>query len=105
QVLLRDDILIADELGEVRGDLPDPVLEVQHHRELVGRLDAVEVVPEEGRRAATRVRLEVLLDRELDVFRRQLTPALVKLHPGPELECPRPQLVRWLPLRAQPRAI
>ena len=52
QILLRDDVLVADELGEVRGDLPDPVLEVHDYGELVRRLDPVEVRAEERRRAA-----------------------------------------------------
>src|SRR4030095_778440 len=51
EVFLRDDVLVADELREVRGDLPDPVLEVPHHRQLVRRVYAVEVVVEERRRA------------------------------------------------------
>jgi hypothetical protein len=49
EVFLRDDVLVADELREVRGHLPDAVLEVQHHRQLVRRLDALEVVAEERR--------------------------------------------------------
>src|SRR5262249_56988915 len=88
QVFLGDDVLVADELGEVRRDLPHSILEVPHYRELVGCLDAIEVQAEEGRRAAARVGLHILLDRELDVLGRELAPALVELDARPELERP-----------------
>jgi hypothetical protein len=47
QIFLRDDVLVADELGKQRGHFPDAVLEVHDDRELVGRLDAVELHAEE----------------------------------------------------------
>src|SRR5262252_7185895 len=46
-VLLRGGVLVADELGEVRRHLPRAVLEVHDDRELVGRLDPVELAAEE----------------------------------------------------------
>src|SRR5262245_55184152 len=101
QIFLWDDVLVADELGEVRFDLPDAILEVHDHCELVGCFDTIEIQAEEGRRAAARVRLHVLFDRELDVLRGQFAPALVELDARPQLERPRPHLVRRLPLRGQ----
>jgi hypothetical protein len=50
-VLLRGDVLVADELREVRRHLPDAILEVHHHRVLVGRLDPVELLAEETARS------------------------------------------------------
>src|SRR5206468_9893398 len=105
EVFLRDDVLVADELREVRRDLPEPILEMQHHRQLVRRLDPLEVVAEERRRAAAGVRLEILLNGELDVLGRQLAPALVKLDARAELERPGPHLVRRLPFRGEARAV
>jgi hypothetical protein len=105
EVLLRDDVLIADVLREERRHDPLPRLEVHHDRELVGRLDALEVVAEEVGRAAERVGLVALLDGELDVLGSQLSVALVERHTGPQLEGPRAHLVGGLPLGGQPRAV
>ena len=104
-VLLRGDVLVADELGEVRGDFPDAVLEVHHDRVLVGRLDPLEVGAEERRRSARHVGPQILLDGELDVLGRHLAEAFVELHARAELERPRPELVRRLPFRRQPRHV
>src|SRR5262249_15294727 len=59
----------------------------------------------EGRRAAAGVRLQVLLDRELDVLRRELAKSLVELHAGTQLERPRLELVRGLPFGGEPGAV
>ena len=102
-VLLRRDVLVADELRDLGRHLPQAILEVQHDRVLVGDLDTVEVDAEEGRGAARRVRLEVLLDRELHVLGGHLAEPLVELHALAQLEGPGSHLVRRLPFRGQPR--
>ena len=104
-ILLRGDVLVADELGEVRRHLPDLVLEVHHDRVLVRRLDALQVHAEERRRSALRIWLEVLLDGELHVLRGHLAEPFVELHARTELERPRLELVRGLPLGRQARAV
>jgi hypothetical protein len=104
-VLLRGDVLVADELGEVRGHFPDPILEVHHHRVLIRGLDAIEMGAKERRRPALRVGLEILLDGELDVLGGHLAEALVELHARAQLESPRPELVRGLPFGGEPRTI
>src|SRR5207245_5513758 len=81
------------------------VFEVYHHRVLVGRLDAIEMRPEERGRAALRIGLEVLLDRELHVLGGHLAEALVELDARAQLERPRPELVRRLPFRGEPGTI
>jgi hypothetical protein len=50
-VFLRDDVLVADVLGEQRRHHPLRALEAHHHRGLVGRLDLVEVVARRNRRS------------------------------------------------------
>src|SRR5262249_2268264 len=104
-VLLRGYVLIADVLREQRRHDPLSALEVEHQRELVRRVDVIEVRAEEVRGAAERVGLEALLDRELDVFGRHLAPALVELHAGTQLERPRAHLVGRLERSGQRGAV
>ena len=97
-VFLRDDVLVADVLGEERRHHPLRALEAHHHRGLVGRLDLVEVIAKEIGGAADGIGLEALLDRVLDVLRGHLAEALVEHHARAQLERPRAHFARGLPL-------
>jgi len=104
EVLPRRDVLVADELREVRGHFPHPVLEVHHDRVLVGvsirsrcmRKNGADPPCESGLRFCSTVNLT-----SSAVTRRGLRGTARRA----ELERPRSELVRGLPFRRQPGPI
>src|SRR6266851_7824284 len=75
------------------------------HGVLVGQLDLLELIAEEGRRPPLDTRPQVLLDGELDILAGQLAPVLMKHDPPPEVEGPGLIVVRGFPVGCESRPI